>query len=114
MTTGADRAQRRRGDNPSIRWDRGEVITDATCDDETKTPAFFKKELLLRRLYLLRDERLPSVSGRRRRHDPPHGGVKGSGFGKDMSHESLLEYTVTHHIMVKHAQPVVHDSFRPA
>ena len=46
--------------------------------------------------------------------EAPHGGIKGSGFGKDMSHESLLEYTVTHHIMVKHAQPVVHDSFRPA
>ena len=46
--------------------------------------------------------------------EAPHGGVKGSGFGKDMSHESVLEYTVTHHIMVKHAQPVVHDSFRPA
>jgi betaine-aldehyde dehydrogenase len=46
--------------------------------------------------------------------EAPHGCVKGSGFGKDMSHESLLEYTVTHHIMVKHAEPVVHDSFRPA
>jgi betaine-aldehyde dehydrogenase len=46
--------------------------------------------------------------------EAPHGGVKASGFGKDMSHESLLEYTVTHHIMVKHAMPVVHDSFRPA
>ena len=46
--------------------------------------------------------------------EAPHGGVKGSGFGKDMSHESLLEYTVTHHIMLKHAEPVVHDSLRPA
>jgi len=46
--------------------------------------------------------------------EAPHGGVKASGFGKDMSHESLLEYTVTHHVMVKHAVPVVHDSFRPA
>ena len=46
--------------------------------------------------------------------EAPHGGVKGSGFGKDMSHESLLEYTATHHIMIKHSQPVVHDSFRPA
>ena len=46
--------------------------------------------------------------------EAPHGGVKGSGFGKDMSHEAVLEYTVTHHVMVKHAQPVVHDSFRPA
>lgn len=46
--------------------------------------------------------------------EAPHGGVKGSGFGKDMSHESLLEYTVTHHIMIKHAEPLVHDSFRPA
>lgn len=46
--------------------------------------------------------------------EAPHGGVKGSGFGKDMSHEAVLEYTVTHHVMVKHAQPEVHDSFRPA
>ncbi|MEI6361916.1 MAG: aminobutyraldehyde dehydrogenase [Actinomycetes bacterium] len=46
--------------------------------------------------------------------EAPHGGVKGSGFGKDMSHEAVLEYTVTHHVMVKHAQPDVHDSFRPA
>jgi betaine-aldehyde dehydrogenase len=46
--------------------------------------------------------------------EAPHGGVKGSGFGKDMSHEAVLEYTVTHHVMVKHAQPIVHDSFRPA
>ena len=46
--------------------------------------------------------------------EAPHGGIKRSGFGKDMSHQSLLEYTVTHHIMIKHAEPVVHDSFRPA
>ncbi len=46
--------------------------------------------------------------------EAPHGGVKGSGFGKDMSHEAVLEYTVTRHVMIKHAQPVVHDSFRPA
>ncbi len=46
--------------------------------------------------------------------EAPHGGVKASGFGKDMSHEAVLEYSVTHHVMVKHAQPVVHDSFRPA
>ena len=46
--------------------------------------------------------------------EAPHGGVKGSGFGKDMSHESLLEYTSTHHIMIKHSEPVTHDSFRPA
>ena len=46
--------------------------------------------------------------------EAPHGGVKGSGFGKDMSHEAVLEYTVTHHVMIKHAQPQQHDSFRPA
>ena len=46
--------------------------------------------------------------------EAPHGGVKGSGFGKDMSHEAVLEYTVTHHVMLKHAEPVAHDSFRPA
>ncbi|MFJ9008549.1 aminobutyraldehyde dehydrogenase [Streptomyces canus] len=33
----------------------------------------------------------------------PHGGVKGSGFGKDMSAEALAEYTVARHIMVRHA-----------
>jgi betaine-aldehyde dehydrogenase len=47
--------------------------------------------------------------------EAPHGGVKGSGFGKDMSHEAVLEYTVTRHLMVKHAAPVVDlSSFRPA
>jgi betaine-aldehyde dehydrogenase len=46
--------------------------------------------------------------------EAPHGGVKGSGFGKDMSHEAVLEYTVTRHLMVKHAAPAVHDGFRPA
>jgi len=46
--------------------------------------------------------------------EAPHGGVKGSGFGKDMSHESILEYTVTRHIMVKHAATEAKDSFRPA
>jgi betaine-aldehyde dehydrogenase len=46
--------------------------------------------------------------------EAPHGGVKGSGFGKDMSHEAVLEYTSTHHVMVKHAAPKAHDSFRPS
>jgi betaine-aldehyde dehydrogenase len=46
--------------------------------------------------------------------EAPHGGVKGSGFGKDMSHEAVLEYTVTQHVMVKHALTEPHDSFRPA
>jgi betaine-aldehyde dehydrogenase len=46
--------------------------------------------------------------------EAPHGGVKGSGFGKDMSHEALLEYSVTRHVMIKHAEPQRHDSFRPA
>jgi betaine-aldehyde dehydrogenase len=46
--------------------------------------------------------------------EAPHGGVKGSGFGKDMSHEAVLEYTSTHHVMVKHAAREAHDSFRPA
>jgi betaine-aldehyde dehydrogenase len=45
--------------------------------------------------------------------EAPHGGVKGSGFGKDMSFESLDEYSVIHHVMIKHSQPKRHDSFRP-
>jgi betaine-aldehyde dehydrogenase len=46
--------------------------------------------------------------------EAPHGGVKASGFGKDMSHEALLEYTVAHHVMIRHEAPPEHDSFRPA
>jgi betaine-aldehyde dehydrogenase len=46
--------------------------------------------------------------------EAPHGGVKGSGFGKDMSQEAVLEYSVTRHLMVKHAAPTERDSFRPA
>lgn len=46
--------------------------------------------------------------------EAPHGGVKGSGFGKDMSQEALAEYSVTRHLMIKHAAPVARDSFRPA
>ncbi len=46
--------------------------------------------------------------------EAPHGGVKASGFGKDMSQESLLEYMVTHHVMLRHEPPPSHDSFRPA
>ncbi|MBL0372291.1 aldehyde dehydrogenase family protein [Rhizobium sp. KVB221] len=33
----------------------------------------------------------------------PHGGVKGSGFGKDMSAEVIAEYTVSRHIMIRHS-----------
>lgn len=33
----------------------------------------------------------------------PHGGVKGSGFGKDMSAEAIAEYTVSRHIMIRHS-----------
>jgi betaine-aldehyde dehydrogenase len=46
--------------------------------------------------------------------EAPHGGVKGSGFGKDMSQEALAEYSVTRHLMIKHTAPAARDSFRPA
>lgn len=46
--------------------------------------------------------------------EAPHGGLKASGFGVDMSEGAVREYTVTRHLMVKHAQPVPKDSFRPA
>ncbi|MBB2943086.1 betaine-aldehyde dehydrogenase [Actinoplanes lutulentus] len=46
--------------------------------------------------------------------EAPHGGVKGSGFGKDMSQEAIGEYSVTRHLMIKHAAPEPHTSFRPA
>ena len=37
--------------------------------------------------------------------EAPHGGVKGSGFGKDMSQEAVQEYSVTRHLMIKHQAP---------
>jgi aminobutyraldehyde dehydrogenase len=46
--------------------------------------------------------------------EAPHGGVKGSGFGKDMSHEPLLDYSVTRHLMIRHAPPPETTGFRPA
>jgi len=46
--------------------------------------------------------------------EAPHGGVKASGFGKDMSHEAVLEHTVTHHVMIRHSEPPEHEGFRPA
>lgn len=53
------------------------------------------------------NDHLPIVS------EAPHGGVKASGFGKDMSQESVLEYTSTHHVMVKHKPHELKDGFRP-
>ena len=44
----------------------------------------------------------------------PHGGRGASGFGKDMGHDSVLEFTHGHHVMVKHAEPVERSGFRPA
>jgi betaine-aldehyde dehydrogenase len=35
--------------------------------------------------------------------EAPHGGFKQSGFGKDLSQEAVLDYTITKHVMVKHA-----------
>jgi betaine-aldehyde dehydrogenase len=44
----------------------------------------------------------------------PHGGRGASGFGKDMGHDAVLDFTVGHHVMVKHAEPVERTGFRPA
>lgn len=46
--------------------------------------------------------------------EAPHGGVKRSGFGKDMSIEPLLDYSVTRHLMIRHAAPPETSGFRPA
>lgn len=32
----------------------------------------------------------------------PHGGFKQSGFGKDMSEEAVLDYTISKHVMISH------------
>jgi betaine-aldehyde dehydrogenase len=44
----------------------------------------------------------------------PHGGRGASGFGKDLGHDAVLGFTVGHHVMVKHAEPVTRSGFRPA
>ena len=44
----------------------------------------------------------------------PHGGRGASGFGKDMGHDAVLDFTLGHHVMVKHAQPAERSGFRPA
>ncbi len=44
----------------------------------------------------------------------PHGGRGASGFGKDMGHDAVVEFTVGHHVMMKHAEPVERTGFRPA
>jgi betaine-aldehyde dehydrogenase len=44
----------------------------------------------------------------------PHGGRGASGFGKDMGHDAVLDFTHGHHVMVKHAEPVERTGFRPA
>jgi betaine-aldehyde dehydrogenase len=46
--------------------------------------------------------------------EAPHGGVKQSGFGKDLSEQSVHEYTVLRHVMLKHAEPEAREGFRPA
>ena len=46
--------------------------------------------------------------------EAPHGGVKQSGFGKDMSQEAVLEYSVTQHLMLRHAAPATREGHRPA
>jgi betaine-aldehyde dehydrogenase len=46
--------------------------------------------------------------------EAPHGGVKQSGFGKDLSEESVHEYTVLRHVMLKHAETEAREGFRPA
>ncbi len=35
-------------------------------------------------------------------NEMPHGGLKSSGYGKDMSMYALEDYTVARHIMIKH------------
>lgn len=46
--------------------------------------------------------------------EAPHGGRKGSGFGKDMGQEAVLDHTVSHHLMLRHAVPPDREGFRPA
>jgi betaine-aldehyde dehydrogenase len=46
--------------------------------------------------------------------EAPHGGLKRSGFGSDLSEEAVLAYSVPRHVMIRHAVTEPHDGFRPA
>ena len=46
--------------------------------------------------------------------EAPHGGMKGSGFGPDLSEGSVHAYSVPRHIMIKHASTETPEGFRPA
>lgn len=46
--------------------------------------------------------------------EAPHGGVKASGFGSDLSEEAVLAHAVPRHVMVEHQAPDPRDGFRPA
>ena len=46
--------------------------------------------------------------------EAPHGGVKQSGFGSDLSEDAVLAYSTPRHVMVRHAAAPAHDGFRPA
>jgi aminobutyraldehyde dehydrogenase len=35
-------------------------------------------------------------------NEMPHGGLKQSGYGKDMSHYALEDYTAVRHVMIAH------------
>lgn len=45
--------------------------------------------------------------------EAPHGGFKQSGFGKDLSEEAIRQYSVTRHVMIRHAEPAPREGFRP-
>ena len=46
--------------------------------------------------------------------EAPHGGMKRSGFGSDLSDNAVQGYTVPRHIMIRHQAPDAHEGFRPA
>ncbi|MDP9299358.1 MAG: aminobutyraldehyde dehydrogenase [Actinomycetota bacterium] len=46
--------------------------------------------------------------------EAPHGGLKGSGFGTDLSQQVILEYSVGRHVMIRHDEPPERTGFRPA
>ena len=46
--------------------------------------------------------------------EAPHGGVKQSGFGKDLGLESVQAFSVTRHVMIRHDEPAPHEGYRPA
>ena len=68
---------------------------------------FYSPTVSRPRLGIIQDEVFGTVCVNRRREltsEFPHSGFKQSGFGKETSEESILDYAVSKHMLLKHSR----------